>query len=335
MTGPTRSDDVKSLQADLRALGYLYAGIDGVAGQGTERAIRALQWDLLNATGASTGSDGPAAVAVGSYNQGRVAAVTGSCDAGTAACIAAMIADPRFPKLPSTDNAAAENARIPALIDSLDALKAPAPFLRAIVQQESNGRHWREPSSGDSDSFVLVGLDTNDAANPVRITSRGYGVGQATLFHHPPRAEDLAVITDVATNLRAASVELRAKFDRFVVSSNPAERADDRAAEIGNGALRPCRYPAGDARYMKDCVACAHAAGQRDIVADQTPVYPGATTTYHATAYYKTASYAGVPDRAGFGCDWPYAVRRYNGAGINSYHYQVKVLIYLRGLPAL
>ena len=33
-----------------------------------------------------------------------------------------------------------------------------------------------------------------------------------------------------------------------------------------------------------------------------------------------------VPARATLGCDWPYAVRRYNGGGVNSYHYQYEVL---------
>ena len=34
----------------------------------------------------------------------------------------------------------------------------------------------------------------------------------------------------------------------------------------------------------------------------------------------------GVPNRATLGCDWPYAVRRYNGSGVDSYHYQFQVL---------
>lgn len=42
-----------------------------------------------------------------------------------------------------------------------------------------------------------------------------------------------------------------------------------------------------------------------------------------------------MPDRAAFGCDWPYAVRRYNGSGINSYHYQAQVLRRLVHDPAL
>jgi hypothetical protein len=33
-----------------------------------------------------------------------------------------------------------------------------------------------------------------------------------------------------------------------------------------------------------------------------------------------------VPARERFGCDWPYAVRRYNGGGLPSYHYQARVL---------
>jgi hypothetical protein len=45
--------------------------------------------------------------------------------------------------------------------------------------------------------------------------------------------------------------------------------------------------------------------------------------------YYPTADYSGVPDRAEFLCDWPYAVRRYNGSGVDSYHYQTHVLLNL------
>ena len=47
---------------------------------------------------------------------------------------------------------------------------------------------------------------------------------------------------------------------------------------------------------------------------------------FRPTQYYKKASYRTVPIRENKGCDWPYAVRRYNGAGNNSYHYQIRVL---------
>jgi hypothetical protein len=42
-----------------------------------------------------------------------------------------------------------------------------------------------------------------------------------------------------------------------------------------------------------------------------------------------------VPDRAKLGCDWPYAVRRYNGSGVNSYHYQYQVLQRLTTSPPI
>jgi hypothetical protein len=46
----------------------------------------------------------------------------------------------------------------------------------------------------------------------------------------------------------------------------------------------------------------------------------------HPTQYHPETAYSRVPDRAQLGCDWPYAVRRYNGSGVNSYHYQFQVL---------
>ncbi len=38
---------IRDLQRDLRRLGYLGSGIDGAFGAGTERAVKALQHDLL------------------------------------------------------------------------------------------------------------------------------------------------------------------------------------------------------------------------------------------------------------------------------------------------
>jgi len=60
-----------------------------------------------------------------------------------------------------------------------------------------------------------------------------------------------------------------------------------------------------------------------------TPFYEGCRHHYRQTPYYKQESYTGVPVRRNFGCDWPYAVRRYNGAGTNSYHYQALILLHL------
>ncbi len=56
------------------------------------------------------------------------------------------------------------------------------------------------------------------------------------------------------------------------------------------------------------------------------PVYQGATDTLNATPFHPETEYSRVPDRATLGCDWPYAVRRYTGSGVDSYHYQFQVL---------
>ncbi len=62
------------------------------------------------------------------------------------------------------------------------------------------------------------------------------------------------------------------------------------------------------------------------------PVHPGASLKWEPTQHYPSATYPDVSDRTGFACDWPYAVRRYNDGGINSYHYQARVLINLVNL---
>jgi hypothetical protein len=63
------------------------------------------------------------------------------------------------------------------------------------------------------------------------------------------------------------------------------------------------------------------------------PLYRGAGETWQPTEYYHSADYSGVPDRAQFPCDWPYAARRYNGGGINSYHYQMRILLNVLDVP--
>ncbi len=62
------------------------------------------------------------------------------------------------------------------------------------------------------------------------------------------------------------------------------------------------------------------------MIADGTPLYEGSQKSYHADSYYPSADYGSVPDRADFLCDWPYAARRYNGSGLDSFHYQTRIL---------
>lgn len=314
---------VKALQRDLRALGYLHHGIDGGFGQLSTAAIRALQFDLLYNLG--NGKDGNAPVAVADYNKGRVATVTGTVDAGTAACIGDMLDDAAFPKLPAAADPVAQNAQAMAAIAASSSKKAPTPFLLAMFKQESGGQHFRVPAGGDEDNFVIVGLDRSKDVKD-HITSRGYGIGQYTIFHHPPtQAEIDTFILDPVQNVARAYSEFRDKFDRNVIGAGGADGADDRKAEHPLLPLRLCEYPAADAKFMQDCRNCARTVPHLDLTAG-TPLYPGSADTLQPTQYYASASYPDVPDRSAFGCDWPYAARRYNGGGVNSFHYQARIL---------
>jgi hypothetical protein len=317
---------IRDLQRDLRELGYLKKGIDGRFGPATELAVRALQWDLLHNDGRSTGGDGNAPVRLLDFNRGRVVGVSGTLDQGLAGCIADMVADADFPHLPKANDPRAENARILTVMKELSSAQVPIPYVIAIVQQESGLKHFNEPSRNDEDTYITVGLDTNASAKHI-ITSRGYGAGQYTLFHHPPRKEEIdEFMLDVEKNLQKAMGELREKFDHFVNGAMSGTRADDRLAEYGGGRLRSCKHRTDDPRYLKDCRQCMVDAGQISIREGMTPLYKGSKFRFVPTEYYRRADYESVPIRRNIPCDWPYAVRRYNGAGINSYHYQVKVL---------
>ncbi|MDT8999577.1 peptidoglycan-binding domain-containing protein [Paucibacter sp. APW11] len=324
-------DTIVELQRDLRALGYLRGGIDGSFGPGTQAAVAALQYDLLHNDGSSKGGDGAAPVAIKSFNGAGgvapVAAVTGVFDQSLAACLVALRGDTRIPTLPEAQDPAAENARAMAAVANSRSTVAPTPFILAIVKQESSGQHFQLPTHSSSDSFITVGLDRNNAASPQQITSRGFGLGQYTLFHHPPRAEEVAdFMLDPVRNVERAQQELRDKFDHFV--AGPSDTADDRLAEHPLISLRLCRYQPSDSRYMRDCANCARAVRTLTLGVG-TPFFAGASGSYQTTQYYSTLPYLNVPDRAEFLCDWPYAVRRYNGSGVNSFHYQTRVLLNL------
>jgi peptidoglycan hydrolase-like protein with peptidoglycan-binding domain len=314
---------VQALQADLRKLGYLRAGIDGQFGEGSERAVRALQYDLLNAI--AHGRDGDAPVSVKAYNRGRVTGITGVCDQGLVACIEEMLADHRMPTLPRSDDPGRDNRAAFTALQTLVGLSVPRPYLLAILLQESDGQHFRTPTPNNADDFIVVGLDRNDESHPDRITSRGYGLGQYTLFHHPPRADEVAnLMLDPVRNVQRAVSELNEKFENFVNGPTPGQQADDRLADFGRGPLRRCRFEPTDARFMLDCARCA--TESRVNIDATTPLHAQTTETLQPTSYHPETSYRNIPDRSKLGCDWPYAVRRYNGSGINSYHYQFQVL---------
>lgn len=333
---------IRDLQRDLRRLGYLRRGVDGDFGRMTEDAVKALQFDLLHGMDREKG----APVNVKDYNKSRVADVDGVCDRDLADCISDILDDPEFPELPRADDPRAENDRIAGEIAELESDEVPVPFIMAILRQESDLHHFHQPTGKDEDTFITVGLDINAGERHI-ITSRGYGAGQFTLFHHPPTVAEVDdVMRDVGKNLSKAFAELREKFDHFVNGKTNSTVADDRKAEHGAGPefpLRLCKFEPDDERFMRDCVRCALEAGTRRItVGERTD---GGTTAgasrhhrntkhrYTKNQYYRVGSYEGVPRREKLGCDWPYATRRYNGSGNSSYHYQARVLRFLSKLP--
>jgi hypothetical protein len=325
------SQQIKDLQRDLRRLGYLRAGVDGVFGNGTALAVRAVQHDLLHNDGSSRQNDGSAPVRVMDFNRG-VTDVTGAADQTLVESISAMLDAPDFPRLPFADDPVAENQRIVAQLRAAPPTEVPTPFLLGILIQETNLKHFHEPSGGDEDNFIVVGLDFGSDQNFV-VTSRGYGAGQYTLFHHPPATHEVTdLMLNVTKNVQRAAAELRNKFDRFVNGS--AATADDRIAEIGSGPLRPCKFAEGDPRFFTDCRKCLEDAGSQDLVAGISPLFTGSTQTYQPTPLrHNFTVYRDVPVRKEIGCDWPYAVRRYNGGGMDSYHYQAQVLLNMKALP--
>lgn len=322
--GATFSAQVQDLQTDLRSLGYLKGPIDGVFGSGTQNGVKALQYDLIRNDGNSSGSDGFAPVAVKDYNNGVVSAETGIVDQALVGCVVAMLSDPAYPKLPFSLDSESDNERAIAAIRAMSPCPVPLSFLLAILSQESGCQHFQVPSASNRDHYVTIGLDHNDKASPTAITSRGYGIGQFTLFHHPPTATELTGnIADPVQNVSRAISDLLEKFDKWV--AGPKDTADDRTKEVGGGPLRLCQYPGGDPRYMTACASCLRQAGTVDIAGGITPFYEGSSDTYAKTQYH-VGSYTGVPVRMNIPCDWPYAVRRYNGSGVNSFDYQAEVL---------
>jgi hypothetical protein len=330
--GSGTEQQVRDLQTDLRSLGYLAGpvggSIDGQYGSTTASGIAALQIDLMENTGASTqdAGEGAAPVSVMSYNDGSVTTATGTVNQNLVAIIAAMLDDVAYPKLPSSESPATDNANALAAARALSPSPVPIPFLLAIFSQESGQMHFQVPHGVKSDNFVTVGLDHNAKGNARRVTSRGYGMGQFTFFHHPPTVAEIQnSIADATGNARGAAAELLGKFHTYILG--PDDVASDRIVEFGHAPLRLCQYPADDARYLSDCRNCLAAATPLlTITAGVTPTYANSNQTYAAVSGH-AGSYPNVPDRTKVGCDWPYAARRYNGSGPPSFDYQAEVLL--------
>ncbi|MCX5772931.1 MAG: peptidoglycan-binding domain-containing protein [Candidatus Hydrogenedentes bacterium] len=317
---------VRQVQRGLRALGYLTAGIDGDFGLATELAVKGVQHDLLHNEG--HGRDGPAPVGVVDFNRGRVAGVTGAVDRGLADCLEEMMASAAWVKLPRAEDAAGENERARQALRGLRPVRVPTPFLVGVCRQESQLQHFNEPVGEDEDTYVRVGFDRKKGEGHV-VTSRGYGIGQYTLFHHPPTEDKVRdFMIDPVGNVNKAIDELEDKFLHYVIGRTSGTTAEDRVAEHGGGPLRYCRISdRTDPLWMNDCANCLGQLPTCTVRVGETPLYKGCPRLYTKTRYYKRAAYEEAPVRESIPCDWPYAVRRYNGSGVNSYHYQTIVLL--------
>ena len=169
--------EIRELQRDLRATGYLKQGIDGQFGSNTEMAVKALQYDLMNNDGRTRGKRRGRPCPGRDFNRGRIVAMTGIVDQKLAGCLGDMVDHPDFPLLPKTDHPREENARIRTLIEGMPPHGVPMPFIMAILKQESNLRHFNEPSRNDEDSYIVIGMDTN--ATRSTLSPQG-GMGQAS-----------------------------------------------------------------------------------------------------------------------------------------------------------
>lgn len=299
---PLDTSDTKSVQDALKRLGYYTGRVDGQFGPQSKRALRALQLDLTASPRRWNDLTAP------------VDNTSGQLTVAMAAALDEMLQSPFFTQISPVSDPAAANAQALAALDAQAAGQVPAPFLRAVLSRESGLEQFR------ADGFVVLGLDRNDPTEPDRITSRGYGIGQTTTTDHPLSTDQYRNwVADPLVGLAEAVAHLVTKFEDEVLS------ADDRKIEQPLLPLRPCRYASSDPRYMADCATCL-AKARHVTVRQGMPVYSGASITLEPTQYYATANYGSVPDRASIGCDWPYAIRRYNGGGVNSFHYQILIL---------
>ena len=119
---------------------------------------------LCNTT-CSSRNEGDAPVPVVDYNQGRVVDVDGVVDQNLAQCIADMLDDEKYPRLPFAKDPEKENQKITTKLDTLKSTKIPIPFLKAIFKQESNLKHFYVPRGADEDNYIVVGMTPTQGKN--------------------------------------------------------------------------------------------------------------------------------------------------------------------------
>ncbi|MFH1562211.1 MAG: peptidoglycan-binding protein [Nitrospirota bacterium] len=304
-------EHVYRLQTALKRLGFLghndIKQVNGNFGKGgyTERAIRALQYDLINKR--IRGKD---------WNQGRIKEVNGIVDQNLALIIKTMLgaSDEEFFKVPYTKDRNEANKKAIQLLDEQEnkiiSQSVPPTFIKAILKQETGMAHY------DVDGFVYIGCDE---VSPLYVyKSRGWGMGQYTITHHPPTLKEAdEFINNPVNNVDKAVKELREKFDRYIVSNSLKQCADERIKIRGKSSLIECKYKKDSPMYIKDCMNCVKNAKRED--------------EYYGELKWHKSTHKNVPVWSDIPCDWPVAIRRYNGSGPNSYAYRAEVLWQILG----
>jgi len=98
------------------------------------------------------------------------------------------------------------------------------PFLRAVAAAGKRSPALRGADQARCRSLRGGGLDRGSAGSPA-VTSRGYGAGRLTLFHHPPSSSEVRdLLVDIEKNVAAARGWLTSR------SSSVSCRPDSRNA---------------------------------------------------------------------------------------------------------
>jgi hypothetical protein len=96
------------------------------------------------------------------------------------------------------------------------------------------------------------------------------------------------------------------------------------AGKDGNAPVKVKDYNGGRATGVTGSRQCLVDAGTADIREGESKFHKNTAGVFASTQYCdmnkSAALYRRVRKRANIPCDWPYAARRYNGSGINSYH---------------
>ncbi len=257
------------------------------------------------------------------FNNGKISSVDDRIDLAFVSILEDMRNDSRVGVVYRVGGFDRENSLIRGSLDSFNTEYFPVPLSKAILYEETGLKWYRK------DGYPTVGLDYNDKKISHRITSRGLFLSQRTFFSYPIQQSELDGFNSLDTDMRFFSSHLRSKYNNFVVSNKVASRDDLRHFSFGGSKLRGCKYDSSDARYMKDCKNCVFSLNKRTYV-EGDRLAKGSGWKFRKTKYHRRDVYKSMPDFKEFPCDYLFAIRRYNGGGINSFHYLMQVLEHLR-----